>query len=63
MMKAAITKLNIDLLKESHVTRRQRSLRTTKRLFALWDELLAGEKTPRQLLRAAGELAPRPGLS
>ena len=52
---AMITRREVDLLKESHVTRVQRTLRSTERLFKLWDELLAGERSPRQLLRAAGE--------
>ena len=60
---AMITRRGVDLLKESHVTRVQRTLRSTERLFKLWDELLAGERSPRQLLRAAGELAPKPAHS
>ena len=60
---AMITRREVDLLKESHVTRVQRTLRSTERLFKLWDELLAGERSPRQLLRAAGELAPKPAHS
>ena len=55
---ALLAQIQLDLLKESYVTRVQRSHHTTKRLFILWDEFAAGEKTARQLLRAASRMAP-----
>ena len=57
---AALVTIQLDLLRMSVVTRRQRSQRTTGRLFRLWDQLLNEERTPRQLLRAASHLIPVP---
>ena len=37
---AALVTIQLDLLRMSVVTRRQRSQRTTGRLFRLWDQLL-----------------------
>ena len=56
----ALVPIQLDLLRMSVVTRRQRNQRTTGRLFRLWDQLQNEEMTPRQLLRAASHLIPVP---
>ena len=57
---ASLVDINVILLRESAVVRRQRSAArtTTARLFRMWDRLIAHEKTPRQTLRAASHLMP-----
>ena len=57
---AALVPIQLDLLRMSVVTRRQRNQRTTGRLFPLWDQLQNEETTPRQLLRAASHIIPVP---
>ena len=57
---AALVPIQLDLLRMSVVTRRQRNQRITGRLFRLWDQLQNEERTPSQLLRAASHLIPVP---
>ena len=50
----------LTLLKESTQIRHQcQSQRVTARHFTLWDRLVAGERTPQQMLRAAAYLLPK----
>ncbi|KAL8613809.1 hypothetical protein ACOMHN_029666 [Nucella lapillus] len=57
---AALVSVNLTLLRESAIIRRQRKAakNATWRLFKLWDQLIAREKTARQTLRAASKLLP-----
>ncbi|KAL8566813.1 hypothetical protein ACOMHN_052211 [Nucella lapillus] len=57
---AALVSVNLTLLRESAIIRRQRKAakNATGRLFKLWDQLIAREKTARQTLRAASKLLP-----
>lgn len=57
---AALVNVNLTLLRESAIIRRQRraAKNTTSRLFKIWDQLIAREKTVRQTLRAASKLLP-----
>ena len=57
---AALVDVNLILLRESAIIRRQRRVarNTTGRLFTIWDRLIAREKTVRQTLKAASKLLP-----
>ncbi|KAL8591583.1 hypothetical protein ACOMHN_055550 [Nucella lapillus] len=57
---AALVSVNFTLLRESAIIRWQRKAakNATGRLFQLWDQLIAREKTARQTLRAASKLLP-----
>ncbi|KAL8562052.1 hypothetical protein ACOMHN_031823 [Nucella lapillus] len=57
---AALVSVNLTLLRESAIIRRQRKAakNATGRLFKLLDQLIAREKTARQTLRAASKLLP-----
>ncbi|KAL8584578.1 hypothetical protein ACOMHN_002308 [Nucella lapillus] len=57
---AALVSVNLTLLRESAIIRRQRKAakNATGRLFKLWDQLIARKNTARQTLRAASKLLP-----
>jgi len=57
---AALVDVELALLKESSVIRRQRksSQSTTTKLFAIWGRLTCGERNVRQTLKACSRLMP-----
>ena len=57
---AALVGVNLTLLRESAIIRRQRGAapKNTRRLFKAWDILIGKNKTARQTLRAVSNLLP-----